>query len=59
MPDKIRDNNTTKIKCGYLGNYFLNNAVLHISLLVMQKIVIKNFQLSFHQSKFYFYFQGF
>lgn len=43
MPDKIKDNNTTKIKCGYLGNYFLNNAVLHISLLVMQKIVIKSF----------------
>jgi len=51
-----KDNNTTKTKCGFLGNYFLRNADLHTLHLEMLKIVTKSFQSSFYQSKVFILF---
>lgn len=59
MPVTTKDNNTTKTKCGFLGNYFLNNVdslILHLGML---KIVIKSFQSNSYQSKFYVIFRDF
>ena len=54
-----KDNNTTKIKCGFLGNYFLSSADLHTLPLEMLKIAIKSFQSSFYLSKVLYYLRDF
>ncbi len=43
------------IKCGYLGDYYLNNVALLILHLEIVLIVIKNSLSSFNRSKLYFY----
>lgn len=56
MPEITKDNNTTRTKCGFLGNYFLNNVDSPILLLGMLKTAIKSFQLNFYQSNCFCYF---